>query len=67
MINTMIKRINEEVENTKRYLDAHKNDSNNHWEPTYQRAMSEIRGMIKMLEIASGKKYGFNKEGLFEK
>lgn len=59
MIEKMIEIINEEIEIAVKYFEIRKE---NDWI-----ALSKIRGMIEMLEIASGKEYEFDENGVFEK
>ena len=59
MIEKMIERINREIEIAVMSFDMIRE---NDW-----RALSKINGMIEMLEIATGKQYGFNENGVFEK
>ena len=55
----MIKKINSEIAMAKMYYDMYKEND--------PRMISKIYGMIEMLEIVTGKKYGFNENGVFEK
>lgn len=59
MEQTMIERINEVIKMAVMSFEmTGKND---------ERLLSRIYGMIEMLEIATGKKYAFNENGVYEK
>ena len=55
----MIEKINSEIAMAVMFYNMHKENC--------PRTISKICGMIEMLEIVTGKKYGFNSNGVFEK
>ena len=60
MLEKMISEINKEIERTKEYYER------NGWDNGHEKNLARINGMIKMLEIATGKSYTFDENGLTE-
>ena len=61
MENKMIERINQEIEYTKQLFEQW---NNHEWIKTN---LAKIDGMIEMLEIATGKKYYRDNDGVHER
>ena len=59
MINKMMTKINQEIDIAVKGFNV---TGENDW-----RTLSRINGMIAMLEIATGKSYGWSRKGIFEK